>query len=49
MLGSGGESKKEGVRDSKPVDSELAHGRVSKFYFGVVIKSLAWRLVSLIL
>ena len=39
----GGESKKEGVRDS-----ELARGRVSKFYWWVAIRSRAWGLVSLI-
>ena len=43
MLVSGGESKKE-----ESVDSELACGRVSKFYWLVAIRSRAWGLVSLI-
>ena len=30
------------------VDSEFARGRVSKFYWWVVIRSRAWGLVSLI-
>ena len=32
----------------KSVDSELARGHVSKFYWWVAIKSRAWGLVSLI-
>ena len=39
----GGESKKK-----EYVDSELACGRVSKFYWWVAIRSRAWGLVSLI-
>ena len=39
----GRESKKK-----EYVDSELARGRVSKFYWWVAIRSRAWELVSLI-
>ena len=39
--------KKESV-DSELVNSKLARGRVSKFYWWVAIKSQAWGLVSLI-
>ena len=39
----GGESKKK-----ESVDSEFAHGRVSKFYWWVAIRRRAWGLVSLI-
>ena len=35
-------------RKKESVDSELAHGRVSKFYRLVAIRSRAWGLVSLI-
>ena len=35
-------------RKKESVDSELAHGRVSKFYWWVAIRSRAWGLVSLI-
>ena len=35
-------------RKKKSVDSELAHGRVSKFYWLVAIRGRAWGLVSLI-
>ena len=43
VLVSGGESKKEEVRGFK-----ASRGRVSKFYWWVVIRSRAWGLVSLI-
>ena len=42
VLVSGGESKKESV------DSKLARGRVSKFYWWVAIRSQVWELVSFI-
>ena len=35
-------------RKKEFVDSELARGRVSKFYWLVVIRSRVWGLVSLI-
>ena len=35
-------------RKKESVDSELARGRVSRFYWWVAIRSRAWRLVSLI-
>ena len=35
-------------RKKESVDSELTHGRVSKFYWWVVIRSRAWGLVNLI-
>ena len=35
-------------RKKESVDSELARGRVSKFYWWVAIRSWAWGLVSLI-
>ena len=35
-------------RKKESVDSELARGRVSKFYWSVAIRSQAWGLVSLI-
>ena len=35
-------------RKKEFVDSELARGRVSKFYWWVVIRSRAWGLVRLI-
>ena len=35
-------------RKKESVDSELAHVRVSKFYWWVAIRSRAWGLVSLI-
>ena len=35
-------------RKKEFVDSELARGRVSKFYWWVAIRSQAWGLVSLI-
>ena len=38
----------ENLRKKESVDSELARGRVSKFYWWVAIRSRAWRLVSLI-
>ena len=38
----------KGQRKKESVDSELARGRVSKFYWWVAIRSRAWRLVSLI-
>ena len=38
----------KGQRKKESVDSELAHGRVSKFYWWVAIRSRAWGLVSLI-
>ena len=38
----------ENLRKKESVDSEFARGRVSKFYWWVVIKSRAWGLVSLI-
>ena len=38
----------ENPRKKEYVDSELACGRVSKFYWWVVIRSRAWGLVSLI-
>ena len=43
MLVAGGNPRKKEI-----VDSELARGRVSKFYWRVVIRSRAWGLVSLI-
>ena len=43
MLVFGEESKKK-----ESVDSELAHGRVNKFYWWVAIRSRVWGLVSLI-
>ena len=43
MLVAGGNPRKK-----ESVDSELARGRVSKFYWLVVIRSRAWGLVSLI-
>ena len=36
------------LRTKESVDSEFALGRVSKFYWWIVIKSRAWGLVSLI-
>ena len=42
VLVAGGNPRKESV------DSKLARGRVSKFYWLVAIRSQAWRLVSLI-
>ena len=38
----------ENPRKKEFVDSELVRGRVSKFYWWVAIRSLAWGLVSLI-
>ena len=38
----------ENPRKKEFVDSELARGRVSKFYWWVAIRSRVWRLVSLI-
>ena len=38
----------ENPRKKKSVDSEFARGRVSKFYWWVVIRSRVWELVSLI-
>ena len=38
----------ENPRKKESVDSELACGRVSKFYWWVAIRSRAWGLVSLI-
>ena len=38
----------KGQRKKESVDSELARGRVSKFYWWVAIRSRAWGLVSLI-
>ena len=38
----------KGQRKKESVDSELARGRVSKFYWWVAIRSQAWGLVSLI-
>ena len=35
-------------RKKESVDSELARGRVNKFYLWVVIRGRAWGLVSLI-
>ena len=35
-------------RKKESVDSKLARGRVSKFYWWVAIRSRAWGLVSLI-
>ena len=35
-------------RKKESVDSELARGRVRKFYWWVAIRSRAWGLVSLI-
>ena len=35
-------------RKKESVDSELARGHVSKFYWWVAIRSRAWGLVSLI-
>ena len=42
MLVAGGNPRKK-----ESVDSELARGRVSKFYWLVAIRSRAWGLVSL--
>ena len=39
----------ENPRKKESVDSELARGRVNKFYWWVVIRSRAWGLVSLII
>ena len=39
----------ENSRKNESVDSELACGRVSKFYLWVAIRSQAWGLVSLII
>ena len=38
----------ENPRKKESVDSELARGRVSKFYWWVAIRSQAWGLVSLL-
>ena len=38
----------KGQRKKESMDSELARGRVSKFYWWVAIKSRAWGIVSLI-
>ena len=38
----------ENPRKKESVDSELARGLVSKFYWWVAIRSQAWGLVSLI-
>ena len=38
----------ENPRKKKSVVSELARGHISKFYWWVVIRSLAWGLVNLI-
>ena len=38
----------ENLRNKESVDSELARGRVSKFYWWVVIRSRVWGFVSLI-
>ena len=38
----------ENQRKKESVDSELAHGRVNKFYWWVAIRSRAWGFVSLI-
>ena len=38
----------ENARKKESVDSELACGRVSKFYWLVAIRSRAWGLISLI-
>ena len=38
----------ENPRKKEFVDSELARGRVSKFYWWVAIRSRGWGLVSLI-
>ena len=38
----------ENPRKKESVDSELALGRVSKFYWWVAIRNQAWGLVSLI-
>ena len=38
----------KGQRKKESVDSELARGHVSKFYWWVAIKSRVWELVSLI-
>ena len=38
----------ENPRKKESVDSELARGRVSKFYWWVAIRSRAWGFVSLI-
>ena len=38
----------ENPRKKESVVSELARGRVSKFYWWVAIRSQAWELVSLI-
>ena len=43
MLVAGGNPRKK-----ESVDSKLARGRVSKFYWLVAIRSRAWGLVSLI-
>ena len=39
----------ENPRKKESVVSDLAYGRVSKFYWWVAIRSRAWGLVSLIL
>ena len=36
-------------RKKESVDSELARGRVSKFYWLVAIRSRAWGLINLII
>ena len=38
----------ENSRKKESAVSELARGRVSKFYWWVAIRSRAWRIVSLI-
>ena len=38
----------ENPRKKESVDSELARGRVSKFYWWVAIRSRTWGLVNLI-
>ena len=38
----------KGQRKKESLDSKLARGRVSKFYWWVAIRSRAWGLVSLI-
>ena len=38
----------ENLRKKESVDSKLARGRVSKFYWWVAIRSRAWGLESLI-
>ena len=39
----------ENPRKKESVDSELARGRVSKFYWFIAIRIRAWGLVSLII